>query len=162
MQALRFRIGDRALAMDLRWVREVCQPVTMRALPQSPAWLLGLFDFHGNLLPAVDGGSLLGGAPVQARLGSRLLLLHGSVDGSGTGACATFGLLVDSVEGVGAIDRGNAWSVREGLPGLPFVAEAVHGQGEPVLLLDAARLAVEHAGLLQGSGAALASNRAEA
>ena len=50
MQALRFRIGDRALAIELPWVREVCQPVTMRTLPQSPAWLLGLFDFHGNLL----------------------------------------------------------------------------------------------------------------
>lgn len=151
MQALRFRIGDRTLAVDLRWVREVCPIVHLRPLPQAPAWLPGLFDYHGALLPVVDGGIALGGAAVGRNIGARILLLHGAMDDRPDAPRASLGLLVDLVHNLGEIEReGATWTAREGLPGLPFLREVVNQGGESVIVLDAARLASMHASLLEG------------
>jgi len=150
MQALTFKIGDRAMAVELRWIHEVCPLVHMRPLPQSPAWLRGLFDFHGQLLPVIDGGVILGGTAIEQRVGARILLLHGPMNDQPGAASATFGLLVDSVDGLLKIDRGEAWTAREGLPGLPFLRDVVNLATGPMLLLDAARMASMHAALLEG------------
>lgn len=153
MRSLRFTVGARNLAVDLSWVREVCPIVHLKPVPQAPAWLRGLFDYHGALLPAADLGVLLGGAPVQARVGARMLLLEGPMDGVPEARHAAFGLLVDGVEAPTSLDRAGSWSALEGLPGLPFLREIATGDAQPVLVLDAARLAAVHAGLLQGPGA---------
>lgn len=151
MQALRFRIGDRTLAVDLRWIREVCPLVDLRPLPQAPTWLLGLFDYHGTLLPVVDGGLALGGTPIGRRVGARILLLHGAMDDRPDAPRASFGLMVDRVDNLSALDRdGGSWTARDGLPGLPFLREVVNQGGVSVHMLDAARLASMHAALLEG------------
>ena len=150
MQSLRFRVGARALAVDLRWIHEVCPLVNIRPLPQAPAWLRGLFDFHGQLLPVVDASVMLGGAPVQQCVGARILLLHGPMNDEPGAPKATYGLLVDSVEGLLQVDRADAWTARDGLPGLPFLRDVVNQDTEPLLLLDAARMSSMHASLLEG------------
>jgi chemotaxis-related protein WspB len=150
MQSLRFRVGERALAVDLRWIHEVCPLVNIRPLPQAPMWMRGLFDFHGQLLPVVDAGVMLGGAPVQQCVGARILLLHGPMNDEPGAPKATYGLLVDSVEGLLQVDRADAWTARDGLPGLPFLRDVVNQETEPLLLLDAARMSSMHASLLEG------------
>ena len=150
MQTLRFRVGDRALATDLRWIREVCPLVHIRPLPQAPAWLRGLFDYHGQLLPVVDGGVMLGGAATQPLVGARILLLHGAMREGADAPSATFGLLVDAVDGLLQLDPADAWRAREGLPGLPFLRDVVNHAHTPLLLLDAGRLASMHPALLEG------------
>lgn len=153
MQALRFRVGERWLAVDVRWVREVCPFVRVRSLPGGPAWLRGLFDFHGSLLPAVDAGLLLGSEAVTARLGARLLLLEGPCHDRADAPHAIFGLLVDAVDGVTSVQRGEAWTPRDGMPERPFLREVVRCEGAETLLLDAARLAGQHAAVLTGADA---------
>lgn len=151
MQALRFRIADRILAVDLRWVREVCPIVHLRPLPGAPAWLPGLLDYHGALLPVVDGGVALGGAPIDCHIGARILLLHGAMDDRPDAPRASFGLRVDLVDNPFALEReGTTWTAREGLPGIPFLREVVNQGDRIVLVLDAARLASMHASLLEG------------
>ena len=139
------------LAVDLRWVREVCPIVNLRPLPQAPTWMPGLFDYHGTLLPVVDGGIALGAAPVARNVGARMLLLHGAMDDRSDAPRATFALLVDLVDNLFEVQReGATWTAREGLPGLPFLREVVNQGGTSVLMLDAARLASMHAALLEG------------
>lgn len=152
MRSLRFSVGSRDLAVDLAWVREVCPIVHLQAVPRSPAWLRGLFDYHGTLLPAADLGVLLGGEPVQPRVGARMLLLEGAIDGAADGRRAAFGLLVERVDTPSELERAGSWTALEGLPGIPFVREFAAGAREPVLVLDAGRLAATHAPLLQGPG----------
>ena len=153
MQALRFRIGERWLAVDVRHVREVCPFVAPGALPGAPEWLAGLVDLHGTLLPVADGGALLAGDRVRARLGARLLVLHGPAHDRPDAPCATFGLLVDGVEGVVTVDRGDGWTPSDGLPDLPFLREVARCDGRETLVLEVARLAQRHGALLEGSGA---------
>lgn len=152
MRSLRFSVGSRDLAVDLAWVREVCPIVHLRPVPQAPPWLRGLFDYHGTLLPAADLSVLLGGEPVQPRVGARMLLLEGAIDGAADGRRAAFGLLVERVDTPSELERAGSWTALDGLPGLPFVREVAAGSSQPVLVLDAGRLAATHAPLLQGPG----------
>lgn len=153
MRVLRFRIGDRWLAVDLTWVREVCPPARLRAVPGAPRWMPGLLDLHGTLVPTVDGGVLLGDAPVPVRVGARIIVLEGPLQGRPDAAQARFGLLASAVEGVSEVDRGGGWSAHGGLPGLGFLTEVIRSETGETLLLDAGLLAGEHAALLAGEPA---------
>lgn len=150
MQALRFHVADQTMAVDLSWVREVCPIVQATAVPHAPAWMRGLLDYHGQVLPMVDGGVLLGAAPVRDRLGTRVLLLQGR--GDADGPLIAFGMVVDSVDGIMELE-GSAWAPRQGLPGLPFVAEIRGEQGASILVLDPMGLAGMQRGLLEGAAA---------
>jgi chemotaxis-related protein WspB len=151
MRCLRFSVGSRSLAIDLSWVREVCPMVRLNPVPGAPAWLRGLMDYHGTLLPAADLGALLGEAPVATTVGARILLLEGAIDGTESGRRALFGLLVDHVDAPATLERSGSWSAQAGLPDLPFLHEVASDGPRAVLVLDAGRLASQHAGLLQGS-----------
>ena len=153
MRALRFRIGDRWLAVDLAWVREACPFAPPRPVPSAPAWLRGLLDFHGNLVPVIDGGALLGGEAVPARVGARILMLEGPLEGRPDAPLARFGLLVHSVEGVTDIDPAGGWGAHGGLEGLPFISEVLRTGEQGTLLLDAGCLSARHASLLAGTQA---------
>jgi chemotaxis-related protein WspB len=151
MRCLGFTVGARTLAVDLAWVREVCPMVRLRSVPGAPPWLRGLLDYHGTLVPSVDLGLLLGAAPVEPTVGARILLLEGAIDGSLSGRRALFGVLVDRVEAPLTLERDGSWSAPEGLPDLAFIREVATMERQDILVLDAARLAGQHAGLLQGS-----------
>jgi chemotaxis-related protein WspB len=150
MRILRLSVGSRNLAIDLRWVREVCPFVHLQPLPSAPAWLRGLCDYHGALLPVADMGALLDGQAIEPRIGARLVLLQGAIDGSPEGRLVAFGMLVDRVDGTDSLDRSGSWNAPEGLPGLPFVRE-VAGVARTIVL-DPAVMVRTHVELL-GRGA---------
>lgn len=158
MRALRFRVDGRTLAMDLRWIHEICPLVRLKQLPGVPAWLAGLMDHHGQLVPVVDASLLMGGVGVPQVLGARLILVHGADQDASDARMATFALRVDAVDGVADIDRGASWTTPGGLPGMPFLGEVTGDGADSVLLLEPARLAALHASLLQGP-AVLAPSR---
>ncbi|MFM7806782.1 MAG: hypothetical protein ACKPEA_02480, partial [Planctomycetota bacterium] len=84
-------------------------------------------------------------------LGARILLLEGPIDGSAEGRRAVFGALVDTVDAPATLDRDGSWIARDGLPELPFIREVASVDRREILVLDAAHLAAQHSGLLQGS-----------
>lgn len=136
--------------MDLGLVREVCPLVRLKPAPGGPAWLAGLLDYHGQLLPAVDASHLLGGAGVPQAVGARMILMHGADTTRTDAAWASFALRVSAVEGVAEVDRGASWAPADGLPDMPFLGGVMQGPGEGVLLFDPAGLAKAHPRLLHG------------
>jgi chemotaxis-related protein WspB len=148
VQALRFHLAEQIMAVDLAWVREVCPIVQARPVPNAPVWMRGLMDYHGQVLPMVDGGMLLGASPVPDRLGTRVLLLQGHA--TADGPLIAFGMVVDRVDGIMEL-QGSAWAPREGLPGMPFVGEIRGDSDGSILLLHPPGLAGMHRGLLEGA-----------
>lgn len=127
--------------------------VRLRSVPGAPVWLRGLLDYHGTLVPTADLGMLLGGTAVEPAIGARILLLEGAIDGSASGRRALFGVLVDRVDTPLTLERDGSWSTPDGLPEFSFIREVATMERQDILVLDAARLAGQHAGLLQGSAA---------
>jgi purine-binding chemotaxis protein CheW len=95
-EAVVVKLGSGRFAAELSAVAEVGRVPSLTRIPGAPAWLRGVANWRGRLLPVLDLRSLLG-ADVSA-LGSSARLLVLSLDG------VSAGVLVDAVEGTGALD----------------------------------------------------------
>jgi chemotaxis signal transduction protein len=114
-----FTIGGARYALELRWVREVVSLGFVTSVPTAPAALGGVCNLHGAILPVLDVGVLLDGAPgLPARQGDGALV----VEAEGM-VCA---LRVDQVDHVASLHE-SAGAVTD-------------ATGRPLLLLDPGRL----------------------
>lgn len=80
MFLLTFRVADNLYAADVARVVEVVPRVDLRPLPHAPAFLVGLFEYRGGVVPVVDLGLLLGQVPCRDRLSTRIILVSDSAD----------------------------------------------------------------------------------
>ena len=62
-----FRAGDEEYVVDLRRVREILQPLPITALPRGPAFLDGVTDVRGEVIPVLDVRRRLGLPPRAGR-----------------------------------------------------------------------------------------------
>lgn len=93
-RAVTFRIGDELYAVDVQCVERVVRYVTPRPVPRLPAWIEGIIEVDGRVVPVVDLRRRLGGDVRETSQQTRLLLL--AVDGDWCG------MIVDQVMDVRA------------------------------------------------------------
>ena len=89
------RLGGARYALPMAVVAEVGRPPQLTRVPGLPAWVAGLANWRGRVLPVLDLRPLLGGAALAATHG-RLVVLH--VDG------VRVGLVTEGVDGSTALD----------------------------------------------------------
>lgn len=53
-QYLTFKLGDEVFAIDVAKVREVLDMATITAIPRTPAFMRGVINLRGNVVPVVD------------------------------------------------------------------------------------------------------------
>lgn len=76
MLLLIFQLGPHRFALDTSQVAEVLPMVQYRPLPQAPAGVAGVFDYHGRPVPLIDLAALALGVPSSARMSTRIVLVH--------------------------------------------------------------------------------------
>lgn len=96
MQVLFTHIDGRRFAIDCADVAEVLPVVAHRPAGTGPAWLLGLFNLHGALVPLVDLATIVCGRAAEVRLGSRIVVIRAAAGADGGGPV---GLLVPDLGG---------------------------------------------------------------
>lgn len=92
-----FRLGGVRFAAALGDVTEILTYPDLSRVPRTKAWVKGLANVRGNLLPIMDLSAYLGRPPVRLNRASRVLV----VDRDGVNA----GLLVDEVLGMRHFDQ---------------------------------------------------------
>lgn len=91
-ELIAFRIGEQDLCVDIRAVREIRGWTPATPLPQAPAYVRGVINLRGAVLPIVDLGCRLGlGA---ARPSARNVIIVARV------GLRTVGLLVEAVSDI--------------------------------------------------------------
>ena len=75
MLLLTFRAAESLYAVDVARVVEVVPRIDLRRLPHAPAFLAGVFDYRGMVVPVVDLGILLGSEACRDRLSTRIILV---------------------------------------------------------------------------------------
>ena len=95
-QYLTFTLGDEVFAMDIRTVREIIQHAAMTTVPLMPAFLRGVINLRGAVVPVID---------LQARLGRACTTIGKKTcvvifDASTESEKVELGLLVDAVSEV--------------------------------------------------------------
>ncbi len=73
-QLATFRIGDELFGLGIDSIREIVRYPDVTAVPRSPAYLTGLANMRGNVLPVVDARIRLGKIKVEKLYNN--LILH--------------------------------------------------------------------------------------
>ena len=94
MLFLVFHLGEDRYMLDVRQVAEILPLVDIMALPQSPPGVAGIFNYCGELVPAVDLSQIMLGRPAQRRLHTRIVLVRYNRENSTT---QLLGLIVERV-----------------------------------------------------------------
>jgi purine-binding chemotaxis protein CheW len=91
-----FEVGGHTYAIDVSQVREIVRWQEVTPLPNAPVLIEGVIDLRGAVVPIVDLGRALGGAPVTP--GPRARIAITEVDG------LVMGLAVDAAVEVLSVD----------------------------------------------------------
>jgi purine-binding chemotaxis protein CheW len=96
MQYLTYTLGDETFAMDIRAVREIIQYATMTTVPMMPAFIRGVINLRGQVVPVIDLQARLGRA--VSGVGKKTCIII--FDAVHEGEKVALGLLVDAVSEV--------------------------------------------------------------
>ena len=76
MLFLIFRLDQDRYALNAAEVVEVLPLGPLKALPNTPAWVAGVFSYQGQLVPVIDLPSLALGRPAFRRLSTRMVVVR--------------------------------------------------------------------------------------
>lgn len=106
IQILELSIEGRGFALPTACVEEVVPLVETRSLPESPDWVIGIFDHRGTLTPLLDLHLLVGSGPARSLVGSRIMVVRMAIGDSdeSNSERRSVGLLAEGVEEVADVD----------------------------------------------------------
>jgi chemotaxis-related protein WspB len=73
---LLFTLGEQRFALPAREVVEVLPLVALKAIPQAPSWVGGVFAYRGQVVPVIDLCQMALGSPAIRRTSTRLVLVN--------------------------------------------------------------------------------------
>jgi purine-binding chemotaxis protein CheW len=90
-----FVVGGQTYGIEVHQVREIVRAQAVTPLPHAPRLIEGVIDLRGTILPVVDLGRALGGAPAGLGLAARIAVVEAE--------SLAFGLRVDAAADVLAV-----------------------------------------------------------
>jgi len=100
MQCLTYRLGEEVYAFDINKVREVLDFTTVTKVPRTPAFMRGVINLRGSVVPVVDLKLKFGMPMTEKTLNTCVIITEVAVDGETT----ILGALADSVQEVIDLD----------------------------------------------------------
>jgi purine-binding chemotaxis protein CheW len=95
-QYLTFALGDEVFGMEIRTVREIIQHSAMTVVPLMPAFVRGIINLRGAVVPVIDLKSRFGRGNVAVS-GKTCVVIFDAVQ---NGETTELGLMVDAVSEV--------------------------------------------------------------
>ncbi len=71
-----FVVNDQVYGIDVLQIREIVRGQEVTPLPKAPTLIEGVIDLRGDMVPVVDLGRALGGAPVEESNKVRIAVLE--------------------------------------------------------------------------------------
>ena len=124
------RVGDQLFALDIMAVREIRGWTTSTPIPHAPAYVLGMINLRGAVLPVLDLSSRLGLPPRSP--GASSVVVVAELDGRPAG------LLVDAVCDIITVEGHQVQDPPKlgDAAGSSFVRGVITMENEIVTLLD--------------------------
>ncbi len=143
VQLVTFQVGAEEYGIDINAITEVIRPLKVTPLPKMPAFVEGVINLRGVIIPVVD----LRRRFEQATIANdprkmRMVITRGAVRGAGGKSPDLLGLVVDRVDEVVFIPKKDIEPAPEAATGAN--ADFVTGMGKMgnrlIILLDIARI----------------------
>ena len=133
-QLVAFHVGDGEYALDIMRIKEIINPLAVTAVPKAPAFIEGVVELRGAILPIVDVRKRFDLPPAPATRSSKVLLIV-SIEVAGTRMIV--GLVVDGVSEPIRVPRSD---VRPAPPlaqgSTAYFSGLVHYSGRILMVLD--------------------------
>lgn len=144
VQLVTFTLGDESFGLDIMNVQEVIRMPSITRVPQAPAYVDGMTNLRGHILPVVDTRTKFGMEKVESSVSNRVIV----VDIGGR----AIGLNVDAVSEVLRVDSKNIEDAPASLSESADRASITRvvkldGGKRLVMILDAASMFGQEAGL---------------
>jgi purine-binding chemotaxis protein CheW len=104
---LSFRLGEELFAANVGKVLEILEIPRITKVPRSPAFMRGVINLRGNVLPVIDTRTKFGLPTAADTINSCILVLSISLEGKEV----VLGAVVDAVQEVMEIDETGIQSV---------------------------------------------------
>ncbi len=95
-QHLTFKLDEEVFAIDISKVREVLEYTDVTKVPQTPAFMKGVINLRGHVVPVVDLRLKFGMPEAEKTVNTCIIIVEVNVDEE----TAVLGALADSVEEV--------------------------------------------------------------
>ena len=102
-QYLTYKLGDEVFAIDIAKVREVLDFTTLTKVPRTPAFMRGVINLRGSVVPVVDMRLKFGMTKTEQTVNTCVIITEVTVDGDTT----VLGVLADSVQEVIGLESGS-------------------------------------------------------
>lgn len=150
-QYLSFMLGDEVFALDISKVREVLDFTAVTKVPQTPAYMKGVINLRGGVVPVVDMKLKFGMEETQRTVNTCIIIVEVVLENSSV----VLGALADSVKEVFDL-RGDDVEPAPKI-GTQLNTEFLKGMGkkndEFILLLDIDKVfSIEEVSLVQSLG----------
>ena len=93
-QYLTFSLRNEDFAIDIAKVREVLDVTGLTRIPKMPAFISGVINLRGNVVPVMDLGYRLGMPPVEFAKNTCVMIVENEIAGS----TVAMGTVADSVQ----------------------------------------------------------------
>ena len=95
-QYLSFNLDDEVFALDISKVREVLEYTTVTKVPQTPAFMQGVINLRGSVVPVIDMRLKFGMSVTEKTINTCVIIVEINLDGNTT----VLGAMADSVQEV--------------------------------------------------------------
>lgn len=137
MQFLIFHLGQDRYGLSTRHLVRVLPLMELKHLPQAPAYVSGLMNYHGTPVPVIDLSMLACEARCRAHFDSRILLTDFGAD---DGNRHLLGLMVERVSHVDKIEHSRFSEPGVANPAAPYLGKVLAMDGAILQLVELEQL----------------------
>lgn len=137
MVCLLLQIGRDRYALEATALKAVLPSLRLKRIPRAAAGIAGVFDYHGQPVPVVDLSELALGAPAEASLSTRIVLIHYR---NAAGEERLLGLLAEKATGTARYRASDFQDPGVAAPQAPYLGPVVRDARGIVQLLRIERL----------------------
>lgn len=137
MLMMGFNLGSYAYAIACKGVAEVVPFIEIRPLPGSPDYVTGIFDYRGNIVPAIDLKTLAMKTPCERTFGTRIIVIDFPAH---DGMSRRLGLIAENVTTTFTAGENSFEETGVELQGSPYLGKIIRHEGELLQIIDAGNL----------------------
>jgi purine-binding chemotaxis protein CheW len=101
MQIVTFQVGAEEYGLDIKSITEIIRPLKITPLPRMPAFIEGVINLRGMIIPVVDLRRRFSvGQASHSTKTVRIIIIRGAVPGLPGGGKELLGLVVEAVNEV--------------------------------------------------------------
>lgn len=123
-QYLTFKLGEEMFAIDVSQVREILDVTAITKVPRAPAFMRGVINVRGSVVPVVDLRMKFEMSQTQQTVDTRIVVMEIALDGELT----TIGTIADEVHNVMDLEQGQIESAPK--VGAKWNTEFIQGIGK--------------------------------